>query len=119
MSNCVCGCATGFAIKQGDAYRLEVQLKFNGEPITEDELPLIEEIEFTFDDLEPQSYDPASIYNATLGKFLVPMSQEQSFWMGHGTTTLDCRVQFRGGDVVGVKSKSRIRVREANSYEVI
>ena len=89
------------------------------EPITEDELPLIEEIEFTFDDLEPQSYEPASIYNATLGKFLVPMSQEQSFWMGHGTTTLDCRVQFRGGDVVGVKSKSRIRVREANSYEVI
>ena len=119
MAECNCGTGSLPIIKQGDAYAVQVSLTFNGGPIVYSDLDLIEEIEFTFDDLEPQSYDPASIYNATLGKFLVPMSQEQSFWMGHGITTLDCRVQFRGGDVVGVKSKSRIRVREANSYEVI
>ena len=49
-SNCI---ETIPCIKQGDAYFIPVELYFNGDRITAEEVPLLEVIEFTFGDLAP------------------------------------------------------------------
>lgn len=116
-----CNCATGSLpiIKQGDAYDVQVSLTFNDEPIGASNLDLIEEIEFTFGDLAPMKFDPADIYNPDVGAFLVPLTQEQTLGLEDGKTLVDCRVQFLGGDVVGVTQMARIFVRDTLSGEVI
>lgn len=120
MNECNCGCATDLPIiKQGDAYDVQVSLTFNDEPIDDGNLDLIEEIEFTFGDLAPMKFNPADIYDTTVGAFLVPLTQEQTLGLEDGKTLVDCRVQFRGGDVVGVTQMTRIFIRDALSGEVI
>lgn len=115
-SNCI---ETIPCIKQGDAYFIPVELYFNGDRITAEEVPLLEVIEFTFGDLAPMKFDPADIYDTTVGAFLVPLTQEQTFGLEDGKVLVDCRVQFLGGDVVGVTKMMRIFVRDALSGEVL
>ena len=115
-SNCI---ETIPCIKQGDAYFIPVELYFNGDRITAEEVPLLEVIEFTFGDLAPMKFDPADIYDTTVGAFLVPLTQEQTFGLEDGKVLVDCRVQFFGGDVVGVTKMMRIFVRDALSGEVL
>ena len=120
MADCNCGSTSALPIiKQGDAYDVQVSLTFNEEPIDDGNLDLIEEIEFTFGDLAPMKFDPADIYDTTVGAFLVPLTQEQTFGLEDGKILVDCRVQFLGGDVVGVTQMARAFVRDALSGEVI
>lgn len=119
MADCNCTAGGSLAIKQGDAYDVQVSLTFNDEPIDDGNLDLIEEIEFVFGDLAPMKFSPADIYDTTVGAFLVPLTQEQTFWFEDGKIPVDCRVRFRGGDVVGVTKMARIFVRDALSGEVI
>lgn len=117
-----CNCSTSgslLIIKQGDAYDVQVSLTFNGEPIDNSNLDLVEEIEFTFGELAPMKFKPADIYNTTIGAFLVPLTQEQTFGLEDGKILVDCRVQFYGGDVVGVSRMARVFVREALSGEIL
>lgn len=108
-------------IKQGDAYSIPITLYFNGEKITEDLIPLLEEIEFTLGDegVEPVRIPAAEAWNETLEKFLLPVTQEQTFALEEGRTTLDVRVQFLGGSVLGVREKAKIKVVDATSEEVL
>lgn len=107
-------------IKQGDAYYLPVHLYFNGEEINADLLDMLEEIEFALADLEPVRLTPAESYSEALGCFLLPLTQKQTFELEEGrTTTLDVRVQFLGGNVLGVRQKAKMKVLDATSEEVI
>ncbi len=106
-------------IKQGDEYNLLVELKFNGETISEEHLPLLAEIEFALGDLEPVHLNPARCFSKSLGKFLFPITQEQTFELEQGRTDLDIRVQFVGGNVVGIKQKLRLKVADATSENVL
>ena len=119
MAECNCGTGSLPIIKQGDAYAVQVSLTFNGGPIVYSDLDLIEEIEFTFGELAPMRFKPKDIYNTTIGAFLVPLTQEQTFMLEDGKILVDCRVQFWGGDVVGVARMVRIFVREALSWEIL
>lgn len=108
-------------IKQGDAYYIPVTLYFNGEKITADEIPLLEEIEFTLGDegAKPVRIPASESWNDTLGMFVLPVTQEQTFALDEGRTTLDVRVQFLGGNVLGVWEKTKIKVVDATSEEVL
>ena len=119
MAECNCGTGSLPIIKQGDAYAVQVSLTFNGEPIVYSDLDLIEEIEFTFGELAPMRFKPKDIYNTTIGAFLVPLTQKQTFMLEDGKILVDCRVQFWGGDVVGVSRMVRVFVREALSWEIL
>ena len=120
MADCNCGSASALPIiKQGDDVYLQVTLYFNGAVITANELPLLDEIEYCFEEENPRKIKAEDAWNDTLGKFLLPVSQENSFALEDGRTNIDVRVKFYGGNVLGVRRKGRLRVAEANSTEVI
>ena len=120
MAECNCSTSSSLPIiKQGDDVYLQVTLYFNGDVITENELPLLDEIEYCFVYEEPRKIKAADAWNDTLEKFLLPVSQENSFVLEDGKTNIDVRVKFYGGNVLGVRHRDRMRVLEANSQEVI
>ena len=120
MADCNCTTTTDLPIiKQGDDVYLQVTLYFNGAAITANELPLLDEIEYCFEYEKPRKVRAADAWNDTLGLFLLPVSQENSFALEDGRTDIDVRVKFYGGNVLGVRRKDRMRVPEANSQEVI
>lgn len=116
-----CNCSVGAipAIKQGDDYYIPVHLYFNGDEITDNELPLLDEIEYCFDERDPMKILAAEAYSAAMECFLLPVSQEESFALDEGKTTFDVRVKFYGGNILGVKKKAKMRVLDASSEEVL
>lgn len=106
-------------IKQGDEYNMLVELKLNDEIIGEDHLPLLAEIEYALGDVTPVRLNPARCYSKSLGKFLFPVTQEQTFQLEEGRTDLDIRVQFVGGNVVGIRQKLRLKVLDATSENIL
>ncbi len=106
-------------IKQGDAYSIPVHLYFNGEEIGANLIDMLEEIEFAFEDQEPVRVPANEAWNDTLQCFLLPVTQEQTFSLEEGRTTLDVRVQFLGGNVLGVRQKGKLKVVDATSEEVL
>ncbi len=106
-------------IKQGDAYNIPVKLFFNGVAISTETLSLLDEIEFALGDLDPVRIPASEAWSEALGEFLLPVTQEMTFALEVGKTDLDVRVQFLGGDVLGVREKARIRVIDATSETVL
>ena len=120
MAECNCSSTSALPIiKQGDDVYLQVTLYFNGAAITANELPLLDEIEYCFEDENPRKIKAADAWNDTLGKFLLPVSQQDSFALEAGRSDIDVRVKFLGGNVLGVRQRNRMKVLEANSTEVI
>ena len=106
-------------IKQGDDLYLLANIYFNGAIITANEVPILDELEYCFEDEEPRKIKAADSWNDELGGFLLPVSQEQSFTLEDGRTNIDLRVKFYGGNVLGARQRNRLKVLEANSMEVI
>lgn len=106
-------------IKQGDEYYMPVELKLNDEIFGEDYLPLLAEIEYALGDVEPVHLNPARCFSKSLGKFLFPVTQEQTLQLEEGRTDLDIRVQFVGGNVIGIKQKIKLKVLDATSENVL
>ena len=120
MADCNCSSTSALPIiKQGDDVYLAATLYFNGAAITANELPLLDEIEYCFEDENPRKIKAADSYSDALEAFLLPVSQENSFALEEGKTNIDVRVKFYGGNVLGVRHRDRMRVLEANSQEVI
>lgn len=120
MADCSCSTSSSLPIiKQGDDVYLQATLYFNGNAITANELPLLDEIEYCFEDENPRKIKAVDAWNDTLGLFLLPVSQENSFALEDGRTNIDVRVKFYGGNVLGVRQRRRMKVLEANSQEVI
>ena len=106
-------------IKQGDAYSLPLELYLNGTKLTAEHLPMLEEIEVTIGETEPIRLEAAAAWSEASGAFLVPLTQEKSFALEEGRTDFDVRVQFHGGDVIGIRKKVKIKVVDATSEEVL
>lgn len=106
-------------IKQGDAYNIPVKLYFNGDAIDSETLDLLDEIEFALGELPPVRIKADEAYSTALGEFLLPVTQEMTFALPVGTTYLDVRVQFLGGDVLGVRQKAKIKVVDATSEQIL
>lgn len=120
MAECNCGCSSNLPIiKQGDDVYLQVTLYFNGAVITANEVSLLDEIEYCFEEENPRKIKASASFNETLGAFLLPVSQENTFALEEGRTNLDVRVKFLGGNILGVRQRRRMKVLEANSQEVI
>ena len=106
-------------IKQGDAYSIPLHLFFNGDEIGPETLRLLEEIEFALGETEPVRIPAKDAWSDALQCFLLPVTQEQSFALDTGCTTLDVRVQFYGGNVLGVRQKGHLRVTDATSEVIL
>lgn len=106
-------------IKQGDAFSIPVHLYFNGAEIGADLLDLLEEIEFTLGELDPVRIPADEAWNDTLSCFLLPVTQEQTFALEEGRTEMDVRVQFLGGNVLGVRQKGKMKVVDTTSEVIL
>jgi len=111
--------ATYKTIKQGDAVYIPVTLYFNGDAIDDETLLLIDKVEFMLGKCVRKLVDAAEAWNDTLGAFLCPLLQADTLRMIPGLYDFDCRVMFYGGGVLGVRQKEKIRLVDANSWEVI
>ena len=104
-------------IKQGDAYGIPLEIKLNGTALTATD---VETVEVYVGDSIRKLYPDEITYNETLGSFIVPVTQEETFTLPEGETVrVDVRVRFVGGGVLGIRKKERIKVADATSEEVL
>lgn len=104
-------------IKQGDAYGIPLEIKLNGAALTASD---VETVEVFVGDGIRKLYPDEITYNETLGSFIVPVTQEETFTLPEGETVrVDVRVQFPGGMVLGVIDELKVRVADAISEEVL
>lgn len=118
MKDCICAGETP-AIKRGDECAIQVRLFFNGAEIGAPLVPMLEELEFAFEGQTPVRIAADEAWSDALDCFLLPVTQEQTFALDRGYTTLDLRVRFHGGNVLGARQKARVKIADANSWEVI
>ena len=104
-------------IKQGDAYGIPLEIKLNGTALAATD---VETVEVYVGDSIRKLYPDEITYNETLGSFIVPVTQEETFTLPEGETVrVDVRVQFPGGMVLGVIDELKVRVADAISEEVL
>lgn len=104
-------------IKQGDAYALPIQIRLNGELINADD---VEAVEFCLGDELRKLYPGDVTYEAGDNTFYLPLTQADTFsFPANGSVTLDIRVKFTGGDVIGVLRPDALAVYDATSEVVL
>lgn len=106
-----------FTIKQGDAYTIPATIKLNGAAIAKAD---VDTVEFMIGDNIRKLYPGEVIYDETEGKYLVPVTQQETFSLeADATVPFDYRVKFVGGAVMGPKKMTYITVVDAVSTEVL
>lgn len=101
---------------QGDSYNLEVEiLDTDGGVVTESN---VSEVEITVGFLRKTYTDGEVSYSEDIGKWLFPITQEESFKLPTNGVKAQVRVAWKTGGVVGV-SLGRINVHESISKEVL
>lgn len=104
-------------IKQGDAYALPIQIRLNGELIGVED---VEAAEFCLGDGLRKLYPGEVSYEAGDNTFYLPLTQADTFsFPANGSVTLDIRVKFTGGDVIGVLRPETLAVYDAASEVVL
>ena len=104
-------------IKQGDEYSLPVLIRLNGEPVDVSE---VVEVEFTLGNGVRKTFPQEVQYNSADGCFYLPLTQEETFaFPANGSVTLDIRVKFAGGNVIGVQRMESIAVADASSEVIL
>lgn len=83
-------------LMQGNTYRLPIKLKIRGAYLTPDD---VSRIEFTLGKVV--KYYPEEVFYED-GRFILPLSQEDTFALG-GVTQYQARVLFNGGSVKSTK----------------
>lgn len=100
-------------IKQGDAYSVPVELFLNDEPL---DIAEVLEVEFMFGDGTRKTYPEQVPYSTADGVFYLPLTQEETFaFSANSAITLDIRVKFNGGNVIGTQRMIGIAVADATS----
>lgn len=100
-------------IKQGDAYSLPVDIRLNDAPI---DIIEVDEVEFMFGDGLRKLYPGDVNYSATDKVFYLPLTQNETFaFPANGSITLDIRVKFNGGNVIGIQRMIGVGVADATS----
>lgn len=104
-------------IKQGDAYALPIQIRLNGELIGVED---VEAAEFCLGDGLRKLYPGEVSYEAGDNTFYLPLTQADTFsFPANGSVSLDIRVKFTGGDVIGVLRPETLAVYDAASEVVL
>lgn len=104
-------------IKQGDAYALPIQIRLNGELIGVED---VEAAEFCLGDGLRKLYPGDVSYEAGDNTFYLPLTQSDTFsFPANGSVSLDIRVKFTGGDVIGVLRPDTLAVYDAASEVVL
>lgn len=104
-------------IKQGDAYALPIQIRLNGELIGVED---VEAAEFCLGDDLRKLYPGDVSYEAGDNTFYLPLTQSDTFsFPANGSVSLDIRVKFTGGDVIGVLRPETLAVYDAASEVVL
>ena len=104
-------------IKQGDAYALPIQIRLNGELIGVED---VEAAEFCLGDGLRKLYPGDVSYEAGDNTFYLPLTQSDTIsFPANGSVSLDIRVKFTGGDVIGVLRPETLAVYDAASEVVL
>lgn len=104
------------AIKQGDSYYLPVSVTLDGNAL---ELEAIACAEFYLEGRR-KLYPGEVSYDAMTQTFQIQLSQEETFaWVANKAVTLDIRLKFTNGDVIGLPKPLSINVSRALSREVL
>lgn len=101
---------------QGDAYGQPVMLKRRtGEIITPDD---VLEIEICIDDVRKTYADGGVIWNAEIERWVVPLTQEETFSFPASRVSAQARVMLTSGYVEGI-DLGMVVVRESRSKVVL
>lgn len=100
-------------IKQGDQYSVPILIRLNGEALDLDD---VAEVEFTIGNDMRKLWPQDVQYNSADECFYLPLTQAETFaFPANGSVTLDIRVKFVGGNVVGVQRMESFAVADAAS----
>ena len=104
-------------VKQGDQYSVPILIRLNGEPVNVDD---VAEVEFTFGDGTRKLWPQDVQYNSADSCFYLPLTQSETFsFPANGSMSLDIRVKFVGGNVMGVQRMENFAVSDATSEVVL
>lgn len=100
-------------IKQGDQYSLPIALRFDGDAVDSSD---IDTIELYFGKTR---YTYPGDLTYTDGIIYLPLTQEITLALKSFSVSIDLRVKFANGDVVGIPEKLRVTIADATSEEVL
>ena len=104
-------------IKQGDQYSVPILIRLNGEPVNADD---VASVEFTFGSGLRKLFPGDVQYNSADDCFYLPLTQDETFeFPANGSMSLDIRVKFVGGDIIGVQRMESFAVADATSEVVL
>ena len=104
-------------IKQGDAYALPIQIRLNGELIGVED---VEAAEFCLGDGLRKLYPGDVGYEPGDSPIYLPLTPSDTVsFPASGSVSLDIRVKFTGGDVIGVLRPETLAVYDAASEVVL
>ena len=104
-------------IKQGDQYSVPILIRLNGEPLNLDD---VAEVEFTMGNGVRKLFPGDVQYNSADESFYLPLTQAETFeFPAGGSVTLDIRVKFVGGNVIGVQRMESLSVADSTSEVIL
>lgn len=108
-----------YKIKQGDACVLPVEILLNDTPLTDDDLPLMDEIEFMLGRCVRRLVRAEDAWSEALEKWKFELLQADTLKLRPGVYDIDVRVQFYGGSTLGMKNRQKVRILPSMSRRVI
>ena len=111
--------STIYTIKQGDACVLPVEILLNDTALTDEDLPLMDEIEFMLGRCVRRLVRAEDAWSEALEKWKFELLQADTLCMRPGNYDIDVRVQFYGGSTLGMKNRQKVRILPSMSRRVI
>lgn len=104
-------------IKQGDSYKLPLKITLGGELIDIQDIQTVE----VYVGADIRKMYPGDIeYNGGDQMFYIPLTQDETFSLeANSGVSVDVRVKFTGGDVIGVYRMATLAVYDATSEVVL
>lgn len=102
-------------IMQGDALALPVLLTLNGEPVKAED---VEAVRFSVGGIFKAFPGDVTFDDAT-GRFLLPLSQEDTFGLSQGSTRIIIRPKFKNNSIRGWKATAEMHVIACEDKEVM
>ena len=101
-------------IMQGDSYSIGIDVTLNDAPI---DIAMVEKAEVILGRIKKQ-YPNEITYDSENGKFLFPITQQESFSFGLPPSPAQIRIKLTSGEVIGGKLET-INVQSSVSKEVL
>lgn len=102
-------------IMQGDELRMPVRLTLNGEPVTPD---AVEAVRFTMGTLY-KAYPGAVEWDAESKRFLLPLTQAETFALPPGGLRVIIRPKFKDSSIRGWRAVTELQVQRCEDKELM